>query len=161
MRKLSLSRRTVTEIRAIEIKGRRTRAFNLQTCRQGIFLHRNGGLFSHQYLCVAAVIQMQPDAELCLSTINVEQPPWYWSVFPSGWPDQVMEWTTGIAVVAVLKCSSLSSLGKFQSAVDHTRIRISIKIQILGKGDNLCINFTSEEIQRKKRVKTKFLYFEY
>lgn len=72
-----------------------------------------------------------------------------------------MEWTTGIAVVAVLKCSSLSSLGKFQSAVDHTRIRISIKIQILGKGDNLCINFTSEEIQRKKRVKTKFLYFEY
>lgn len=72
-----------------------------------------------------------------------------------------MEWTTGIAVVAVLKCSSLNSLGKSQSSVDHTRIRISVKIKILGKVDTFCINFISEEILRKKRVKTKFLSFEY
>lgn len=61
----------------------------------------------------------------------------------------------------MLKCSSLSSLGKFQTAVDHIRIRISIKIKILGQVDSLCINFISEEIQRKKSVKTKVIYFEY
>lgn len=48
------------------------------------------GGFSHINSCVAAVIQMQPDAELCFSTINTEQPPWNWSGFPSGWSDQVM-----------------------------------------------------------------------
>lgn len=42
---LSLSKRRVTETRAIEVEGRRTRAFNLQTCRQGSFFYMEMGDF--------------------------------------------------------------------------------------------------------------------
>lgn len=64
-------------------------------------------------------------------------------------------------MIAVDKCSCLSSEGKFESAACCTRIWISIKIKILGKVDSLCRNFISEEIQRKKRVEIKFLPFGY
>lgn len=107
------------------------------------------------------LIQVKPDAELCLRTVNAEQPPCHWSGFPSGWPAQVVKWTTGIALIAVDKCSCLRLEKKFESAAYRTRIWVSITIKILGKVDNLCRNFISEEIQRKKRVKIKFLHFGY
>lgn len=87
---LSLSKRRVTETRPLKLKVGEQGLLIYRHVGKEVFLHGDGGLFSHQYLCVTAVIQMQPGAELCLSTINAEQPPWYWSGFPSGWLDHVL-----------------------------------------------------------------------
>lgn len=59
---LSLSKRRVTETRAIEVEGRRTRAFNLQTCRQGSFFTWRWGTF---LTSVALCHCRNPDAARC------------------------------------------------------------------------------------------------
>lgn len=124
------------------------------------FFYMKMGGFSH----INSSVSCNPDAARCWNRVQCYQcrAASYVLVWISIWvarPGHGMNYW--YCSSSVLKCSVLSSLGKFQSAVDHPRIRISIKIKILGKVDTLCINFISEEIQRKKRVKTKFLSFEY